>query len=560
VAVTAPNPRLVHALERYTGLQLAAKAFITPNSLPFPAATADKPAQPPSQIIWIQSDIAALDRSRREVVSAVEKFSEKYGLPVILIGRNVLDGPQFRHQVVMGEIDFTANLQLLATAPLSLGVAPLETKADWETLDFVAGKSDLKILLFAGYGHAGVYSAAPPYTDSNLQNGLSIVANSAPEWMEALEYEFREGWKRMSAIARDIQAERNVDKVARENWLPAIEAARLSRPITGAELFEIYESRFQMEHSSMHSLAYLAGNEDILACCLADENYGAWTHFQEYGHAEHRLVRHGLAGQRELMKRIEGEGAKAMAELDQEMRSFTEESTNLKQQILELEQLRGKLQQQKERLEEHKQRLEEKNDSLEEQIAKLEKQTLQLQLERQELIQQTRPLQDQCDHLKDQKDSLAQHKQRLAEKNDLLEAQNEQLLQQSHALGEQNQNLQSQMEALQAQKQDLQQQTLDLQEQKRALEAEKRRLEEETIGLEQQQEELVQRSHQLQQENADLQQESADLQQENADLQQENADLQQRNDTLNATLSAIFASKSWRLTAPLRNLTSRVRS
>lgn len=238
--VTAPNPRTVRMLEKYSGHAIDQKVFITPNSLPFSPAVLDRAASQPSQIIWIQSDIAALTTSREAVTRAVEEFSRRYELPIALVGRNVLDRPQFTHQIIIGGIDFAKNLQLLESSPTSIGVAPLETVADQETLDFVAGKSDLKILLFAGYGHAGVYSTSPPYTDSPLQLHRSLVENSYAEWKEALEYQYREGWLHVSEQARLVQEERNTDRVARESWAPAIQAVRLVKPLRGSELYTAF--------------------------------------------------------------------------------------------------------------------------------------------------------------------------------------------------------------------------------------------------------------------------------------------------------------------------------
>jgi glycosyltransferase involved in cell wall biosynthesis len=237
--ITMPNPRLVRLLEKFSGLKLAQRACITPNALPFPSEPPTP--QKPSQLIWIQSDIAALSDSREAVVQAVEDFSCKYRLPVILVGRNVLKTPRFTHQVLLGHIDFAENLRLLETAPTSIGIAPLETSGDRETLDFIAGKSDLKILLFAGYGHPAVYSAAPPYTDSGLQIDGSVVENTHSAWMEALEFQYQEGWRLMGEQARIIRQERHIDKVAIESWAPALESCVLEKPIRVAELDELIE-------------------------------------------------------------------------------------------------------------------------------------------------------------------------------------------------------------------------------------------------------------------------------------------------------------------------------
>jgi len=236
--VTTPNPRLALQLEKYSGLKLAHRSYITPNALPFPAAP--PLPQKPSQLIWIQSDIAALSDSRDAVVQAVEDFSCKYRLPLILIGKNVLREPKFTHQVMLGQIGFAALLEFLRTEPTSIGIAPLETAGDQETLDFVAGKSDMKMLLFGGYGHPAVYSAAPPYTDSALQAG-SLVANTHSAWMEALEFQYCEGWRLMGDRSRSIREQRHIDKVALESWAPALEACVLGKPIHLAEFHKLVE-------------------------------------------------------------------------------------------------------------------------------------------------------------------------------------------------------------------------------------------------------------------------------------------------------------------------------
>jgi glycosyltransferase involved in cell wall biosynthesis len=239
--LTAPNPRLVTLLEKYAKTPLAHKAFIAPNALPFPAEP-PLPSQP-KQLLWIQSDIAAMTTSGQEVTRAVEEFSRRHRLPVVLIGLNVLDRPQFTHQRIMGQIALSENLRLLESGPTSIGIAPLETVADEETLDFVAGKSDLKMLLFDGYGHPGVYSDAPPYGDSPLRTGAQVIPNTYAGWAEALEYQYREGWRSALERSECIRAERHIDRVARESWLPALEAAGLSEPVSGADLYRVI-SRF----------------------------------------------------------------------------------------------------------------------------------------------------------------------------------------------------------------------------------------------------------------------------------------------------------------------------
>ena len=310
--LTAPNPRLVRKLEKYSGVGLTGKAFILPNALPFPENARLKPGSAPSQILWIQSDIAALSNSREAVVRAVDDFSTKYSLPIVLIGPRVLSNREFRRQIFMGEIDFSSNLQLLEFTPVSVGVAPLETDADEETLDFVAGKSDLKMLLFAGYGHAGVYSSAPPYTDSPLQDGLGVVENTYEAWMAALEYQYREGWRDVPRISERIQRERHIDAVARESWQPALRTCVLPRPIRGADLYDALQAARQVDATPARSIAYLMGNWDVARGYVAYGNTG-WEHYCTYGRSQDRRGRYVPDAHKEFLDRITRESAECVA-------------------------------------------------------------------------------------------------------------------------------------------------------------------------------------------------------------------------------------------------------
>jgi glycosyltransferase involved in cell wall biosynthesis len=300
VTLTVPTPRLAKALERYAGLSLADKTFVTPNALPFPKPSSARQPARPSQLLWIQSDVAALDRSKKDVVRAVEDFSRRYELPVLLIGRTVLENPQFTHQRLLGDCSFTALLQMLETAPTSIGIAPLETDADQQTLDFVSGKSDIKMLLFGGYGHPAVYSAAPPYTDSALQDDLTVVGNSYQEWRDALELQYAEAWKNMGTVASRIQSERHVDLTARESWLPALQACVLSKPVRGVDLYEASRDTARLEDAPPRPLAYIFAKSGILNHSSPKGSDSAW----KYDALLQQVQNEERARSRRLQKRI----------------------------------------------------------------------------------------------------------------------------------------------------------------------------------------------------------------------------------------------------------------
>lgn len=301
--LSTPNPRLVRLLEKYSGLRLADKAYMTPNALPYSEGVPK--VSKPSAILWIQSDIAALTSSKDAVIDAVEKFSLTHKLPVVLIGRNVLHRPQFTHQKVMGEIDFVSNLQMLEYGATSIGVCPLETVTDLVTLDFIAGKSDLKMLLFDGYGHPGIYSAAPPYTESSLLPVGRVIDNSHQSWSEALEYQYEEGWRLTADQAARIREERHIDRVARESWMGALEGCALARPVRGVDLYRAMLGFRRMGCSPVHSMSYFVGYEDLQKNCLHhNPNWSAMEHYDQHGRRENRSVLHSVEAHSELLSNL----------------------------------------------------------------------------------------------------------------------------------------------------------------------------------------------------------------------------------------------------------------
>jgi hypothetical protein len=206
----------------------------------------------------------------------------------------------------MGEIDFSANLQLLEFARTSIGVAPLETAGDGETLDFVAGKSDLKMLLFDGYGHPGVYSNSPPYGDSPFRKGATVIGNSYREWSDALEHVYQEGWRSASERSQWIAKERHIDRVAKESWFPALEAAIIPKPVSGRHLFEAFRSSLEMRNTAASNIGYLVANLDVARNWVSDI-HSAWDHFEAHGRHEGRHICHTPAALEDFVLTLDRE-------------------------------------------------------------------------------------------------------------------------------------------------------------------------------------------------------------------------------------------------------------
>ena len=238
VIPSVTSERLASLLDKYLTCDISGRTVVTPNSLIFPAA---EPAMPqvPSGILWTSSDVAALMDSAPDVLRAIRDFSERYELPVYAAG--VFTDEQrgiFKDLVEFGKMDFWQHKAMLASLPTMIAVCPLETVADGQTLDFIAGKSDLKMVEFGGFGHPGVYSDAPPYAESDLQTGV-VAENTYEAWSEALEFLYTEGYKKAAVEARRIREKRNADTIARDHWMPLLEKAYLPQSFGTAEFYQV---------------------------------------------------------------------------------------------------------------------------------------------------------------------------------------------------------------------------------------------------------------------------------------------------------------------------------
>jgi hypothetical protein len=124
----------------------------------------------------------------------------------------------------------------LAGEPTVLGLAPLETRGDPATLEFVSGKSDVKMVEFGGLAHPAVYSDAAPYLDTDLPCGR-VTPNDAASWTAAIDDLLSGGWEAAREEAHAVRELRELKRVAAECWWPAVQEARLEAPVDARRIF-----------------------------------------------------------------------------------------------------------------------------------------------------------------------------------------------------------------------------------------------------------------------------------------------------------------------------------
>jgi hypothetical protein len=232
--LTVTSWRLLSILERIAGLSLANKAFVCPNAFEFGDGV--RTPMKPRGIILTSSESMFPTDSVSSILSEVESFSRRHDLPVFHFGpAHDPAVARFLNRVSFGRVSFWHYHAILGSLPPMIGVAPLPTDGCKQTLDFVNGKSDVKMMEYGGFGHPSVYSDALPYVESDLEAGITVT-NTRESWADGLHRVYTEHWKRLNVEQRRVMDLRRMDRVAAERWSAAIDRARLTRCITGRDL------------------------------------------------------------------------------------------------------------------------------------------------------------------------------------------------------------------------------------------------------------------------------------------------------------------------------------
>jgi len=229
--LTVPSARLATMLETALGVKLSQKTVVCPNAFDFPEAL--RSPKKARGVLLTNSDALPLFANRAPFVAALRQFIERYDLPLYHVGAPFRGLESLGGRVVsLGRVPFWQYHFFLASMPPLIGLAPLETAGDKDTLEFIRGKSDIKMVAYGGFGHPSLYSNAPPYTETDIRAGL-IVENTFASWRDGLEKAFHETWRTLDVEQREIVAKRHIDVIARDAWYVALEQAKLDKPIPG---------------------------------------------------------------------------------------------------------------------------------------------------------------------------------------------------------------------------------------------------------------------------------------------------------------------------------------
>ena len=234
--LSVTSARLSNLIKEYTGTDCLKKFRVTPNCITFPSSTPQFREGKAEALIWTSSDFAALGDSRDEIMEACVAFCRDKNLPLFLFGRFSEElSSKFSQIRNFGMTNFLVHKQILDQLyGKAIAVAPLETKADKQTLDFISGKSDLKMVEYGGFGIEAIYSNSPPYAESDLMS-RHLAENNFEEWKTSLESAYERPAIPTQTIL-DIKEKRNASTVSVQTWLQIFLESQRNEPITVSDI------------------------------------------------------------------------------------------------------------------------------------------------------------------------------------------------------------------------------------------------------------------------------------------------------------------------------------
>jgi hypothetical protein len=292
--LSCSTARLAKLIQQATAEFIIDKTVLTPNLVR--DQTGPRASGTPRAVIWSSTDTPALAHSRIPVLKAIRDFCLTYGLKLVCIGSPPPDliAESMVEVEHIAAMPYSEYLSLLRSYVPAILACPLETSADQETLDFVNGKSDIKVLETLATGLIGVFSRALPYVDSDLTAAV-LCENSYTSWFEGLTAARQ--LAEQPAKPCLVPNSRIAGALGAEPWRAALDRVRLARPVP----FQEFESalsllrgrigRRLLSHMEFDQEFYLARYPDVRLEVENGRLDNLYAHYRNHGFNEGRLGR-----------------------------------------------------------------------------------------------------------------------------------------------------------------------------------------------------------------------------------------------------------------------------
>jgi hypothetical protein len=235
--VSGTSDRLLSGLQTRSGTMLDTKSVIAPNlAEKVDVLRGDKD---PSSLLLATSGRLPLTTSYDGFVRGVKRFVDRRNLPVVYIGSDVNDFSALGVSVqAMGMLDYRAYRDVLRRQN-AMAIAPLEGRGDPTTQEFVDCKSDIKMVEFGSLGVPAAYADVAPYQGTPLRCGPLVDMGDDRAVAEALEFVFRESTEVRINAEKSVRQHRLALTRVSETWFRAVEAGRLSQPLSLEKLLKL---------------------------------------------------------------------------------------------------------------------------------------------------------------------------------------------------------------------------------------------------------------------------------------------------------------------------------
>jgi hypothetical protein len=234
--VSATSNRLLGSLQTRSGARLDGKSMIAPNLALDVNAVHD--GKDPTSLLFSMSGRLPLTTSYDGFMRGVKRFIDRRNLPLVYIGSDMNDFSALGLNVkAMTTLDYRTYRDVLRRQN-AMAIAPLEGRGDPMTQEFIDSKSDIKMVDFGSCGVPAVYADVAPYQDTPLRCGPLVDMSDDRAVAEALERVFREASEVKRIAEKSVRQHRLALTCVSETWFRAVDAGRLSQPLSLENLLE----------------------------------------------------------------------------------------------------------------------------------------------------------------------------------------------------------------------------------------------------------------------------------------------------------------------------------
>ncbi len=222
--IVTPSPRLAANLQDSTGSDFSSRFLLLENGLiPTKSQAPRKNSGPAQTLIWVSSYLPRIEEEAPGLIRAIADSAKAANLATLLVGEFPEDIiSTFEPVTHIPPMPFENYRRFLSSQKNSIAIAPLPLTQSSPQKCWYESKSDVKLVEFHGHGIPGIFSASPPYRDSDIAP-VMLVKNNLEEWRRAIKFLAATPWSGLSQKeVETIHTRRSYQHLARRFYEHAL--------------------------------------------------------------------------------------------------------------------------------------------------------------------------------------------------------------------------------------------------------------------------------------------------------------------------------------------------